>query len=48
MLGIGTTQPDALLAVKGQVHANEVKVDLNVPGPDYVFEKSTSSLHSKK
>ncbi|MBY0435313.1 MAG: hypothetical protein K2U26_14495 [Cyclobacteriaceae bacterium] len=27
------------LAVKGRVHANEVKVDLSVPGPDYVFEK---------
>jgi len=38
-VGIGTTNPDAVLAVKGQVHAQEVKVDLNVPGPDYVFEK---------
>ena len=28
-----------MLAVKGQVYANEVKVDLSVPGPDYVFEK---------
>ncbi|MFM8739435.1 MAG: TMF family protein, partial [Cytophagales bacterium] len=37
-VGIGTTAPDAKLAVKGTVHANEVKVDLNVPGPDYVFE----------
>jgi hypothetical protein len=37
--GIGTSLPDSKLAVKGQVHANEVKVDLNVPGPDYVFEK---------
>jgi len=36
-LGIGTASPDAKLAVKGTVHANEVKVDLNVPGPDYVF-----------
>ena len=36
-IGIGTTTPDAKLAVKGTVHANEVKVDLNVPGPDYVF-----------
>jgi len=36
-VGIGTTTPDAKLAVKGTVHANEVKVDLNVPGPDYVF-----------
>jgi hypothetical protein len=39
-VGIGTSSPDAKLAVKGTVHANEVKVDLLVPGPDYVFEKS--------
>jgi hypothetical protein len=38
-VGIGTNSPDAKLAVKGQVHAQEVKVDLSVPGPDYVFEK---------
>lgn len=38
-VGIGTTQPDAKLTVKGKIHAEEVKVDLNVPGPDYVFEK---------
>lgn len=37
-IGIGTTTPDARLAVKGTIHAQEVKVDLNVPGPDYVFE----------
>lgn len=37
-VGIGTTNPDAKLAVKGRVHAEEVKVDLTVPGPDYVFE----------
>ena len=45
-LGIGTRNPDAMLAVKGTVHAEEVKVDLNVPGPDYVFESdySLSSL----
>jgi hypothetical protein len=39
-VGIGTTAPDAKLAVKGTIHAQEVKVDLNVPGPDYVFEPS--------
>lgn len=39
-VGIGTTTPDAKLAVKGTVHAQEVKVDLNVPGPDYVFEEN--------
>ena len=38
-VGIGTTQPDAKLAVSGQVHAQEVKVSVTVPGPDYVFEK---------
>lgn len=38
-VGIGTTITDAKLTVKGIIHANEVKVDLSVPGPDYVFEK---------
>jgi hypothetical protein len=38
-VGIGTFSPDAKLAVKGTIHAEEVKVDLSVPGPDYVFEK---------
>ena len=38
-LGIGTTTPDAKLTVKGNIHAEEVKVDLSVPGPDYVFKK---------
>jgi hypothetical protein len=37
-LGIGTISPDAKLTVKGNIHAEEVKVDLTVPGPDYVFE----------
>jgi hypothetical protein len=38
-LGIGTTSPDYPLTVNGSVHAKEVRVDLNVPAPDYVFEK---------
>ncbi len=38
-VGIGTDIPDATLTVKGGIHAEEVKVDLTVPGPDYVFEK---------
>jgi len=39
-VGIGTTTTDAKLSVKGQVHAQEVKVDLNgAVAPDYVFEK---------
>lgn len=37
-VGIGTTIPDFKLTVKGKVHAEEIKVDLAVPGPDYVFE----------
>ncbi|WP_108246744.1 tail fiber protein [Muricauda brasiliensis] len=38
-VGIGTANPDAKLAVKGDIHAQEVKVDLSVPGPDYVFKE---------
>ena len=38
-VGIGTTSVDAQLTVKGDVHAEEVRVDLTVPGPDYVFEE---------
>ena len=37
-VGVGTTTPDEKLTVKGKIHAEEVKVDLSVPGPDYVFE----------
>jgi hypothetical protein len=52
-IGIGTTQPDELLTVKGKVHAQEVIVDLNgAIAPDYVFEsyyegvsKINSSYH---
>ncbi|BFP40633.1 hypothetical protein FGF1_14780 [Flavobacteriaceae bacterium GF1] len=39
-VGIGTTNPDAKLAVKGDIHAQEVKVDLNgAVAPDYVFKE---------
>ncbi len=38
-VGIGTTIPDDRLTVKGRIHAEEVKVDLSVPGPDYVFKE---------
>jgi len=39
-VGIGTSAPDAKLSVKGQVHAQEVKVDLNgAIAPDYVFKE---------
>ncbi len=38
-VGIGTTaDANTKLTVKGIIHSEEVKVDLNVPGPDYVFE----------
>ncbi|SFC66652.1 hypothetical protein SAMN04487891_1204 [Flagellimonas taeanensis] len=37
-VGIGTYSPDSKLTVKGKIHAEEVKVDLSVPGPDYVFK----------
>ena len=43
-VGIGTINPDTKLAVKGTVHAEEVKVDVNVPVPDYVFEKNYNLL----
>jgi hypothetical protein len=44
-VGIGTTAPDAKLAVKGTVHANEVKVDLNgAVAPDYVFNSDYNLL----
>jgi hypothetical protein len=37
-VGIGTTNPDEKLTVKGKIHAEEIKVDLAVPA-DYVFQK---------
>ncbi|WP_278010136.1 tail fiber protein [Flavobacterium gyeonganense] len=36
-VGIGTIAPDEKLTVKGKIHAEEVKIDLSVPAPDYVF-----------
>jgi len=38
-IGIGTTTPDAKLAVKGTVHTQEVKVDM-VGWNDFVFDKA--------
>ncbi len=39
-VGINSSSPDSELTVKGTIHSQEVKVDLNVPGPDYVFEEN--------
>jgi hypothetical protein len=36
-IGIGTAAPDEKLTVKGKIHAEEVKIDLSIPAPDYVF-----------
>ncbi|WP_234859279.1 DUF4200 domain-containing protein [Aquimarina aquimarini] len=38
-VGIGTTSPDMKLTVNGNIHAKEVKIDLNIPAPDYVFKE---------
>ncbi len=43
-IGIGTTRPDSKLTVKGKIHAEEVKIDLSVPAPDYVFKKDYELL----
>ncbi len=39
-VGIGTRNPDMKLTVNGKIHAKEVKIDLNIPAPDYVFKKN--------
>ena len=39
-VGIGSLNPNQKLTVNGTIYGKEVKVDLSVPGPDYVFEKS--------
>lgn len=39
-IGINTSNPDAMLTVKGTIHTQEVIVDLEgAVAPDYVFEK---------
>src|SRR5205085_650054 len=44
-VGIGTTNPDARLTVKGDIHTREVRVDVaGGVGPDYVFEKNYDLL----
>ncbi|AUP78825.1 tail fiber protein [Flavivirga eckloniae] len=47
-VGIGTTAPDMKLAVKGKIHAEEVKIDLNVPAPDYVFKEGYNLISIKE
>jgi hypothetical protein len=47
-IGTGTQVVDAKLAVNGNIHAKEVLVDLNVPGPDYVFEADYDLLKLKE
>jgi hypothetical protein len=39
-VGIGSLNPNQKLTVNGTIYGKEVKVDLSVPGPDYVFEKN--------
>lgn len=39
-VGIGTASPNERLTVSGTIYGKEVKVDLSVPAPDYVFEKN--------
>lgn len=38
-VGIGTVSPNEKLTVNGTIYGKEVRVDLSVPGPDYVFDK---------
>jgi hypothetical protein len=45
--GIGTNNPDEKLTVKGKIHAEEIRVDLQVPA-DYVFEKYYTGESSSK
>lgn len=43
-VGIGTTSPNERLTVNGTIYGKEIKVDLSVPGPDYVFENNYELL----
>lgn len=43
-VGIGTTNPNQKLTVNGTIYGKEVKVDLSVPGPDYVFANNYQLL----
>ncbi|WP_075340549.1 tail fiber protein [Tenacibaculum agarivorans] len=46
-VGIGTKNPDSKLTVKGQIHCQEVLVDLTIPA-DYVFQKYYTGASSLK
>jgi len=46
-VGIGSINPDEKLTVKGKIHAEEVRVDLEVPA-DYVFQKYYTGKSSLK
>jgi hypothetical protein len=45
--GVGTNNPDERLTVKGKIHAEEVRIDLQVPA-DYVFQKYYTGFSSLK
>ncbi|WP_062057754.1 tail fiber protein [Sediminicola sp. YIK13] len=47
-IGIGTSSPDSKLTVKGNIHAEEIKVDLSVPAPDYVFKEGYDLMSLKE
>jgi hypothetical protein len=48
-VGIGTTAPGSFkLAVNGKIWTQEVNVQMNNPGPDYVFEKDYNLLPLKE
>lgn len=38
-VGVGTSNPTQKFTVNGIIYGKEIKVDLSVPGPDYVFEE---------
>ncbi len=46
-VGVGSSNPDEKLTVKGNIHAEEVRVDLLVPA-DYVFEKYYNGVSTLK
>jgi len=47
-VGIGTINPDMKLTVKGTIHAEEVKIDLSIPAPDYVFKNNYNLISIKE